>query len=166
AAAAGDSRNITTSPIAIIFTSLAWRNAWKYEARSYRHWFWDSGVIAANLLATSISSYLQSFLILGFVDQMVNRLLILDDKREAAVGMAAIGVGLSKDPVVSERTEIASLPLPEVLPLSKKGEKDYPEIWKIHQASYLSNMEDVKHWVNCGTEFKKLDPNQSILDPI
>jgi SagB-type dehydrogenase family enzyme len=166
AAAAGDNKNIMTSPLTIIFTSIAWRNAWKYEARSYRHWFWDSGVIAANLLATSASSYLQSFLILGFVDDMVNRLLLLDDNREAAVAMAAIGVGLSKNPVVSERKEIASLPLPDVLPLSKKGEEDYPEIWKIHQASYLSYIEDVKRWVNCGTKFKKLDPNKSILDPI
>ena len=166
AAAAGDNKNIMTSPLTIIFTSIAWRNAWKYEARSYRHWFWDSGVIAANLLATSASSHLQSFLILGFVDHIVNRLLILDDKREAAIEMAAIGVGLSKDPVVSERKEIASLPLPEVLPLSKKGEKDYPEIWKMHQASYLSNIEDVKRWVNCGTEFKRLDPNKSIMDSI
>jgi hypothetical protein len=80
--------------------------------------------------------------------------------------MAAIGVGLSKDPVVSERKEIASLPLPEVLPLSKKGEKDYPEIWKLHQASCLSNIEDVKRWVNCGTEFRRLDPNKSIMDSI
>ena len=87
AAAAGDNRNIITSPIAIIFTSLAWRNAWKYESRSYRHWFWDSGVIAANLLATTASSYLQSFIILGFVDDMVNHLLRLDDKREAAVAI-------------------------------------------------------------------------------
>jgi SagB-type dehydrogenase family enzyme len=166
AAAAGDNKNIMTFPLTIIFTSIAWRNAWKYEARSYRHWFWDSGVIAANLLATSASSYLQSFLILGFVDDMVNRLLLLDDNREAAVAMAAIGVGLSKNPVVSERKEIASLPLPDVLPLSKKGEEDYPEIWKIHQASYLSYIEDVKRWVNCGTKFKKLDPNKSILDPI
>ena len=82
------------------------------------------------------------------------------------MAMAAIGVGLSKNPVVSERKEIASLPLPDVLPLSKKGEEDYPEIWKIHQASYLSYIEDVKRWVNCGTKFKKLDPNKSILDPI
>src|SRR3989442_411149 len=31
-----------SSPFTLAFTSLAWRNAWKYEARSYRHWFSDS----------------------------------------------------------------------------------------------------------------------------
>jgi SagB-type dehydrogenase family enzyme len=165
AAAAGDNKNIMTSPITIIFTSVAWRNAWKYEARSYRHWFWDSGVIAANLLATTVSNNIPTTLIMGFVDDMVNRLLLVDDKREAAIAMAAIGVGLSKDSVVSRHKEISSLPLPEVLPYSKKGEQEYPEIWKIHRASYLSDMKEVKRWINCGTEFKKQDQIKSeILD--
>ncbi|TMI67780.1 SagB/ThcOx family dehydrogenase, partial [Candidatus Bathyarchaeota archaeon] len=44
-----------SSPFTIVMTSLAWRNAWKYEARSYRHWFWDSGVITGNLSATCAS---------------------------------------------------------------------------------------------------------------
>jgi SagB-type dehydrogenase family enzyme len=166
ATAAGDSKNIMTSPITIVFTSIAWRNAWKYEARSYRHWFWDSGVIAANLTATAASSNLQPFLILGFVDDTVNHLLYLDDKKEATIAMAAIGVDLAKHSAVSQqRKEINSLPLPEILPLSKKGEVDYPEIWKMHRASYLSDSEEVKHWINCGTELKKEESVQSeILD--
>ncbi len=40
-----NNQDIAHAPINIIFTSFAWRNAWKYQARSYRHWFWDSGVI-------------------------------------------------------------------------------------------------------------------------
>jgi SagB-type dehydrogenase family enzyme len=166
ATAAGDSKNIMTSPITIVFTSIAWRNAWKYEARSYRHWFWDSGVIAANLTATAASSHLQPFLILGFVDDTVNHLLYLDEKKEATIAMAAIGVDLAKHSAVSQqRKEINSLPLPEILPLSKKGEVDYPEIWKMHRASYLSDSEEVKRWINCGTELKKEESVQSeILD--
>ncbi|MFL6338032.1 MAG: SagB/ThcOx family dehydrogenase [Nitrososphaeraceae archaeon] len=166
ATAAGDSKNIMTSPITIVFTSIAWRNAWKYEARSYRHWFWDSGVIAANLTATAASSHLQPFLILGFVDDTVNHMLYLDDKKEATIAMAAIGVDLAKHSAVSQqRKEINSLPLPEILPLSKKGEVDYPEIWKMHRASYLSDSEEVKRWINCGTELKKEESVQSeILD--
>lgn len=42
ARAAGENDNVMRSPITIAFTSLAWRNAWKYQSRSYRHWFWDS----------------------------------------------------------------------------------------------------------------------------
>jgi SagB-type dehydrogenase family enzyme len=157
AAAAGENKDIMTSPVTVIFTSIAWRNAWKYQARSYRHWFWDSGVIAANLLATSVSNSLQSSLIMGFVDDIVNCMLLLDDKREAAIAMAAIGIGLSKGQIELKAKEIisSSLPSPEVLPLSKKSEVEYPEIWKIHRASYLSDKEKVKHWVGCGTQLKK-----------
>src|SRR5919198_1186810 len=166
AAAAGDNMNVMISPITIVFTSIAWRNAWKYEARSYRHWFWDSGVISANLTATAASSHLQPFLILGFVDGTVNHLLYLDDKKEVAIAMAAIGVGLAEHSVVPQQhKDINPLPHPEILPLSKKGEADYPEIWKIHRASYLSDPEEVKRWINCSTELKKEESVQSeILD--
>jgi SagB-type dehydrogenase family enzyme len=161
ATAAGDNKDISSSPITIVFTSIAWRNAWKYEARSYRHWFWDSGVIAANLLATAASSRLQSSLILGFADDVVNHILCLDDKREAAIAMAATGIGLAKHSIVTEQqNKISSLPLPEVLPLSKE-EVVYPEIWKIHRASYLSNREHVKSWVNCGTKLNRKELVQS-----
>src|SRR5712692_1708223 len=74
-----------SSPFTIVMTSLAWRNAWKYEARSYRHWFWDSGVIAANLLAICTSEGLSCKLVLGFVDGMVDKLLGLEEMEEATV---------------------------------------------------------------------------------
>ena len=41
--AAANNQDIANSAITVVFTSFAWRNAWKYQARSYRHWFWDSG---------------------------------------------------------------------------------------------------------------------------
>jgi hypothetical protein len=33
---------------AVLYLS-AWRNAWKYQARTYRHCFWDAGTLLANL---------------------------------------------------------------------------------------------------------------------
>jgi SagB-type dehydrogenase family enzyme len=148
AAAAGANQSIITSPITIIFTSIAWRNAWKYQARSYRHWFWDSGVIAANLLATTVSMGLPTRLIMGFVDDNVNNLLCLEDHQEAAVVMAAIGIGLSKDPKPKEDKQIPYLPIPNIRPISKMGEIEYPEIWRVNQYSKLSNKEEVKDWIN------------------
>ena len=165
AVAAGNNMNVITSPITIVFTSIAWRNAWKYEARSYRHWFWDSGVIAANLIATVASCYLQPALILGFIDDKVNRLLYLDDRKEATIAMAAIGVGLVDGFVEPhQHKEISSSPAPEILPLSKNAEPDYPEIWKLHRASYLSDLDEVKGWMNCGAEFKKDTAQSSTQD--
>jgi SagB-type dehydrogenase family enzyme len=63
AAAMVNGHHVLSSPISIILTSFAWRNAWKYQARSYRHWFWDSGVIAAifqKLLPQKFVPYLRS----------------------------------------------------------------------------------------------------------
>ena len=148
AAAAGDNQSIITSPITIIFTSIAWRNAWKYQARSYRHWFWDSGVIAANLLATTVSMGLPTRLIMGFVDDNVNNLLCLEDEQEATVAMAAIGIGLSKNPKPKEDKQFPYLPIPNIRPISKIGKIEYPEIWRVNQYSKLSSKEEVKDWIN------------------
>src|SRR5437588_379799 len=35
--AAVSDESIALAPATIAFTSMAWKNAWKYEARSYRH---------------------------------------------------------------------------------------------------------------------------------
>src|SRR6267378_4602839 len=80
-----------SAPFTLAFTSLAWRNAWKYEARSYRHWFWDSGVIIANLLAASNAAGLSTKVLLGFVDSTVDQLLGLEVKKEATVALATVG---------------------------------------------------------------------------
>src|SRR6267143_4468772 len=109
---------IASSPFSIVMTSLAWRNAWKYEARSYRHWFWDSGVIAANLLATSNSAGLATTLKLGFVDSEVNLLLGLEAKKEATIALAVVGVGLAEN-APAMLTPLPSLAL-DVSPLSRE----------------------------------------------
>ena len=75
---AGNNQHLSKSPLTIITTSYAWRNAWKYQDRSYRHWFWDSGVIVANLLAIASSKNLNAKLIMGFIDDEVNRILSLE----------------------------------------------------------------------------------------
>src|SRR5713101_8471770 len=98
-------------------TSLAWRNAWKYEARSYRHWFWDSGVIGANLLATCTSEGLSCKLGLGFVDGMVDKLLGSEELKEATVCLAVVGANLGPR-AGSARKEIPALQL-SIEPLSK-----------------------------------------------
>ena len=157
AAVAGDSQDILTSPLTIAFTSYAWRNAWKYQARSYRHWFWDSGVIAANLLATTISIDLDARIIMGFVDDEVNRLLALEGEKEASIAMVAIGTGSDKDLTHEEIDSIEQIitDLPtttlKVRPLSRK-EVHYPEIWKLHQHSKLFSKEEVKEWTKSGLE--------------
>ena len=132
-----------SSPLTIAFTSLARRNAWKYEARSYRHWFWDSGVIAANLLATCFSEGLATKLVMGFVDQEVDRLLALQQEKEATVALAAIGVDVNKH-ANPKRDRISRLEVEAQLP--SEEETDYPIIWETNRASELHNHAEVKVW--------------------
>jgi nitroreductase len=153
AAATANNQDIANSAITIIFTSFAWRNARKYQARSYRHWFWDSGVIAANLLATTHAMGLPTRITMGFLDDNVSQLLCLEDQREAAIAMAAIGRGRSKDTITpsqqqSEGDRISHVTLPKIRALSKRGEINYPEIWELNRASKLTSKEEIEEWIN------------------
>src|SRR5215207_1214778 len=153
AAATANNQDIANSAITIIVTSFAWRNAWKYQARSYRHWFWDSGVIAANLLATTHAMGLPTRITMGFLDDNVSQLLCLEDQREAAIAMAAIGRGRSKDTDTpsqqqSERDRLSHVPIPKIRTLSKRGEINYPEIWELNRASKLTSKQEIEEWIN------------------
>jgi SagB-type dehydrogenase family enzyme len=153
-AAVANNQDILTSPITIIFTSLAWRNAWKYQARSYRHWFWDSGVIVANLLATTVAMGFPARIITGFVDDAVDHLLRLEGEKEASIAMVAVGTGLSTDNQNASRRPwaeqypIEDKSIPKIRPISRKGEFSYPEIWELNRASRLGSREEVSDWIN------------------
>jgi len=136
--------SVGSAPVTIVFSSFAWRNAWKYQARSYRHWFWDGGVIAANLMAVTASMSLDARVVAGFVDKDVNELLGLRDDKEAAAFLAPVGLGLSK-PEGGRPKTLDSIE-PRVRPLSR-GETEYPEIWQLHRASSLSDRNEVTNWV-------------------
>src|SRR5207302_8753385 len=132
-----------SAPLTLAFTSLAWRNAWKYEARSYRHWFWDSGVIVANLLATSNSAGLSTKVAIGFVDSEVDQLLGLEAKREATVALAVVGIDHNPK-ALRLRQPIPSLAV-EINPLSSE-EVDYPLIWETNEASRLRSKSEAEAW--------------------
>jgi len=62
---------VAHAPATIICTGTYWRNAWKYHARTYRHFGWDNGTLLANMLAVSAASGLPAEIVLGFVDAEV-----------------------------------------------------------------------------------------------
>ena len=133
---------VVHAPATIICTGTYWRNAWKYQARTYRHFGWDNGTLLANMLAVSAASGLPAEIVLGFVDAEVNRLLDLDTRREVSLCLVPIG-----------RTSESSLPAPreapalglETIPLSKH-EVEYPAMLEIHDASSLDSVEEVDQW--------------------
>ena len=143
--AAVSNESLGAAPAIVALTSLGWKNAWKYEARSYRHWFWDGGVIAANLLAVSNSMALPTTIVQGFVDQTVNELLGLQERKEATILLSPIGSGLqaSRDHSLKK---IGPIPL-RVQPLSEE-ETVYASIWDTHRASSLQNRQQIEEWTN------------------
>src|SRR3990167_1529337 len=96
---------ITHAPVTIVCTGTYWRNAWKYQARTYRHFFWDNGTMLANLLAMAAALRLPARLVMGFLDQDVNQLLDLDTQREVAISLVALGSGPDPAPDPPGQTE-------------------------------------------------------------
>jgi SagB-type dehydrogenase family enzyme len=140
-ATAGES-SIAQAPVIVICTGTYWRNAWKYQARTYRHFGWDNGTILANLLAMSAALGLPAKVICGFVDAQVNGLLDVDSQHEVAFSLLSIGHVADSAP--SPLAHIPSLGL-ETVPLSKR-EVDYPAMRTMHAASSLLSPEDVANW--------------------
>ncbi len=152
-----------SAPLTLAFTSLAWRNAWKYEARSYRHWFWDSGVIVANLLATSNSAGITTEAILGFVDSEIDELLGLEAKKEATVALAVVGID-HHPKALRLYQPIPSLAI-ESNPLSSE-EVDYPIIWETNEASQLRSKSETEDWVKSLRLSKGTIPTTSPAFPL
>jgi SagB-type dehydrogenase family enzyme len=133
---------IAHAPLTIVCTCTYWRNAWKYQDRTYRHFGWDNGTLLSNLLAVSTALHLPAKIVCGFVDDTVNRLLDVDSQREVAFSLVPLG-HLSDLPAQPPAT-IAPLGL-ETVPLSRR-EIDYPLMREMHAASSLYSSEEVARW--------------------
>jgi len=140
--AAGGEPAIAHAPLTIICTCTYWRNAWKYQARTYRHFGWDNGTLLANLLAVATALGLPARVVCGFVDAHINRLLDVDAQREVAFSMVALGHAAALPP--PSPPEVSPLRL-ETVPLSKR-EVDYPVMREMHAASSLDSAEKVEAW--------------------
>src|SRR5208282_1193160 len=160
---------VAHAPVTLVCTGTYWRNAWKYQARSYRHFGWDNGTILANLLAMCAALALPARVVLGFEDAAVNRLLGLDTQREVSFSLVALGhvpegsPQLSPEPVAQtlspalryEGSVPDELPLEspqEILPLSletlplSRSEVDYPAMRAVHDASELHSGREAAEW--------------------
>src|SRR6266568_3031091 len=133
---------VTRAPATIICTGIYWRNAWKYQARTYRHFGWDNGTLLANMLAVSAASGLPAKIVLGFVDAEVNRLLDLDMRRE--VSLCLVPIGRTSESSLPPSREVPALGL-ETIPLSRR-EVEYPAMLEMHDASSLESVEEANQW--------------------
>ncbi|HXM20475.1 MAG TPA: SagB family peptide dehydrogenase [Terriglobales bacterium] len=144
--ATGGETAIAYAPLTIVCTCTYWRNAWKYQARTYRHFGWDNGTLLANLLAVATALGLSAKVVCGFVDETVNGLLDVDSQREVAFSLVALGhsSGPSSQTAPRLSAEVSPLGL-ETVPLSR-SEIDYPLMREMHAASSLHSTEEVASW--------------------
>jgi SagB-type dehydrogenase family enzyme len=140
ASAAADP-SLATRAATLVLSAIYWRNTWKYQARGYRHLFWDSGTMLANALAAGGALGLAPRIVTGFVDARVNHLLGLDVAREAALELVPLGPEGRPAPAAVELPPIAH----DVMPLSS-DEVDYPALRAMHDASRLDSPAAVEAW--------------------
>ena len=133
---------VAHAPLTIVCTCTYWRNAWKYQDRTYRHFGWDNGTLLANLLAVGTAIGLPAKVVSGFVDDTVNRLLDVDAQREVAFSLVPLGYVAA----VPAKAPAKISPLGfETVPLSRH-EIDYPLMREMHAASSLESSEEVARW--------------------
>ena len=125
----------------VAYTTTYWRNAWKYGPRTYRHAYWDSGVIIANMLAAAAAHGVAASVVAGFVDDDVDRLLGVDGTTEATVALVPLGrfPGPVPNAAPVEPLALATVPL-------SRNEIDYPAVRAMHAASSLGPDDDVAAW--------------------
>ena len=158
--ASGGEAAVAAAPVTVVCASTYWRNAWKYQARAYRHCFWDNGTILANMLAVASAHGLTARVVTGFVDEQVNRLLGVDGEREAAVTLVPLG-HTPERPGPSPRVEPINF---ETLPLSRR-EVDYPAIRAVHAASSLTTADEVVGWQSAAAAGQATDNRASSVAP-
>ncbi|MFB6298805.1 MAG: SagB/ThcOx family dehydrogenase [Halobacteriales archaeon] len=155
---------VERAPVTFIATSTWWRNAWKYRARTYRHAFWDSGTILANLLGTARAHGLPARVVLGFADSPVATLLGIDPDWEAPLELIPVGAGEPvPEPITVESIDPSTKPL-------TSDPVDYPLIYQAWHGSTLPDGTAARKWRNSGerpVDGRDPDDNERVnLDPV
>ncbi|MFB6104715.1 MAG: SagB/ThcOx family dehydrogenase [Halobacteriaceae archaeon] len=139
-AEASDHPHVGVAPVTFVATSTWWRNAWKYKARTYRHAFWDSGTVLANLLATATALGWSATTVTGFADMPVATLLGVDPDWEAPLELVPVG---GADPAPSPPTVAPVDPATDPLDSDPVA---YPLIAAAWQASTLPDGVSAAEW--------------------
>ena len=136
----GEEEAVADAPVIVVLADTHWRNAWKYGARAYRHAFWDSGTLLANMLAAASGAGIPARVVTSFIDEDVHRLLGLEAEKESVVALVPLGRIPGQE--VEDAPSIDPLDLPTE-PLSAKI-VEYPAIYEFHKSSSLDTAEEVK----------------------
>jgi SagB-type dehydrogenase family enzyme len=145
----------------LVFSAIYWRNTWKYQARGYRHLFWDAGTMLANLTATATALGVSASIVTGFVDTELNALLGLDAAREGALALVPVG---DDGPAAPPSPVIAALAA-RTLPLSS-SEVAYPLLVQAYADSSLESEAEVVDWRERGAAEGLARPLGNAIAPL
>ena len=79
------------APAVLILTGLFQRSRWKYRQRHYRYVCWEGGHMAQNVYLAAEAAGLGACMVGAFLDGMVNDLVSVDGRQEAALGLITVG---------------------------------------------------------------------------
>src|SRR5437016_4918280 len=159
AIAAAD-EDLASRPATLVLSAIYWRNTWKYQARGYRHLFWDSGSMLSNLLAAANALDLPARVVTGFVDLEVNGLLALDGEKEGALVLTPVG---GQGTAAAPAAPVIGAIEPEVIPLSS-SEVDYPLLRDAYANSALDSESEVMAWREAA--WRSARPPAGVLVPL
>ena len=158
--ACGYGPSVASAPAMLVCTSTYWRNSWKYRARAYRHCFWDSGTILANLLASASARQIQAEVVAGFADGPLNHLLGLDTEKEVSLAVAPLGNGSTgcPPPPPAQALDLRTRP-------PSFTQVEYPAMGAMHAASSLADGQEARRWRG-GTPQSQAKEAQGRLTPL
>jgi SagB-type dehydrogenase family enzyme len=139
-----------------VLTGIPWRTAWKYGERGFRHLYWDSGTMLANLIAVADAHGLDTRIWTGFVDDDVARLVGVDGVTEFPLALATVGATTPID----LPADLAPLDL-GVEPISPHP-ITFPLITEAQRAGALRDENAVAEWRAHAIEG---NPTRSSVDP-
>lgn len=145
ARAGGYRASLAQAPVTVVLTGIPWRTNWKYRARGYRHLYWDSGMIVANLLALAASGGHTSEVVAGFADTELDRLAGIDGRTEMSLCLVPVGFGQGS----GEAAEPADAPAPEVEHAVGKlsfRTREYDEVLEAHLQTSLRSPAEAQFW--------------------
>ena len=79
------------APAVLVLTGVFQRSRWKYRERHYRYVCWEGGHVAQNVYLAAEAAGLGACMVGAFLDGMVNDLVRVDGRGEAALGLIALG---------------------------------------------------------------------------
>jgi SagB-type dehydrogenase family enzyme len=132
------------APMTLVLSGIPWRTTWKYGERGYRHLFWDSGAVVANVLAVTDAAGIRARVLTGFVDDDVSHLLGVGSPEEYPLVIVPLADGSARGrpPVAADRPPAIDH---RVHPLSASPQH-HEGLAAVHRAGVLDDADEVTGW--------------------